>query len=92
MKNNTELQALKGKTFKLNTFDTSDKKAYTCKRLKQTSGHVIIFTNRRTINILPSQLEGFFKHIEYVEGITKTPKAFISKPPVSTSKACPNNI
>lgn len=68
MNNNiTTLEQLKGKTFKLGQFDPSIKKKYTLNDIKYNDVSTVLFTDKRTFNLLKHEIKNFLNLIEVVE-------------------------
>lgn len=63
----TNLEQLKGKTFKLGQFDPSNNREFKATDVKYTTTNSVLFTDKRTFNFLKSEIKNFLNLIEIIE-------------------------
>ena len=63
----TTLEQLKGKTFKLGEYEPTNDREFTVNEVKYNRTNSILFTNRRTFNLLKSEIKHFLESIEIIE-------------------------
>lgn len=63
----TNLEQLKGKTFKLGQFDPSNNREFKATDVKFTTTNSVLFTDKRTFNFLKSEIKNFLNLIEIIE-------------------------
>jgi hypothetical protein len=66
MENNiiTRLEALKNQSFRLSEWQLEDNKIYKLNNFRETQSNVILLTDKRTFNLLISEIEDFLEAIE----------------------------